>query len=52
MRRLAYISFRIVPVSAHAAFDKGAAYLKIKLHPIPVDPLTRRVNLARVRRAM
>ena len=46
------ISFRVVPASAHAAFDKGAAYLKIKLHTIPVDPVTRQVDLARVKRAM
>ena len=43
---------RVVPVTAHAAFDKGAAYLGIKVHTIPVDPETRRVNLRRVRRAM
>ena len=43
---------RVVPVTAHAAFDKGAAYLGIKVHTIPVDPETRQVNLKRVRRAM
>ena len=43
---------RIVPATAHAAFDKGAAYMGIKLHEIPVDPVTRKVNLSRVRRAM
>ncbi|KAF9643173.1 PLP-dependent transferase [Thelephora ganbajun] len=42
----------VVPASAHAAFDKGAAYMKIKLHSIPVDPITRQVDLARVRRAI
>ena len=51
-RRLSHVSFRVVPASAHAAFDKGAAYLKIKLHTIPVDPVTRQVDLARVKRAM
>jgi len=49
---LSHVSFRVVPASAHAAFDKGAAYLKIKLHTIPVDPVTRQVDLARVKRAM
>ncbi|KAF9780793.1 pyridoxal phosphate-dependent transferase [Thelephora terrestris] len=42
----------IVPASAHAAFDKGAAYLKIKVHTIPVHPVTRQVDLARVKRAI
>ncbi|KAL5523548.1 hypothetical protein ACEPAG_7721 [Sanghuangporus baumii] len=42
----------VVPISAHAAFDKAAAYLKIKLHSIPVDPETRRVNVSRMRRAI
>jgi len=51
-RRLSHVSFRIVPASAHAAFDKGAAYLKVKLHTIPVDAVTRQVDLAKVKRAM
>ncbi|KAJ6521913.1 pyridoxal phosphate-dependent transferase [Mycena vulgaris] len=42
----------VIPSSAHAAFDKGAAYLKIKVHSIPVDPVTRRVNLKAVKRAI
>ncbi|KAH7889086.1 pyridoxal phosphate-dependent transferase [Phlebopus sp. FC_14] len=42
----------IVPASAHAAFDKGAAYMGIKVHMIPVDPITRKVDLKRVRRAI
>jgi len=42
----------VVPASAHAAFDKAAAYFKIKLHPIPVNPETRQVDLKRVRRAI
>ncbi|GLB37008.1 putative PLP-dependent transferase [Lyophyllum shimeji] len=42
----------IIPASAHAAFDKGAAYLKIKVHTIPVDPSTRRVDLKRLKRAI
>lgn len=46
------ITCRIVPISAHAAFDKAAAYLKIKLHTIPVDRVTRKVDLKRVKRAM
>lgn len=46
------VSCRIVPVTAHAAFDKGAAYMGVKVHEVPVDPVTRQVNLKRVRRAM
>ncbi|KAL5507479.1 DPL1 [Sanghuangporus vaninii] len=42
----------VVPISAHAAFDKAAAYLKIKFHSIPVDPETRKVNVSRMRRAI
>lgn len=46
------VPYRIVPVTAHAAFDKGAAYLGIKVHTIPVDPNTRQVDIKRVKRAM
>ncbi|KAF9073647.1 PLP-dependent transferase [Rhodocollybia butyracea] len=42
----------IIPSSAHAAFDKGAAYLKIKVHTIPVDPVTRKADIKRMRRAI
>ncbi|KAI0339920.1 PLP-dependent transferase [Trametopsis cervina] len=42
----------IVPVSAHAAFHKGAAYLGIKVHYIPIDSYTRQVDLKRVYRAI
>ncbi|KAL0956770.1 hypothetical protein HGRIS_002890 [Hohenbuehelia grisea] len=42
----------IVPITAHAAFDKGGAYMKVKVHSIPVDPVTRKVDLKRVRRAI
>ncbi|KAG6874507.1 hypothetical protein C0995_010417 [Termitomyces sp. Mi166 len=42
----------IIPSTAHAAFDKGAAYFKIKVHTIPVDTITRRVDIKRVKRAM
>ena len=39
-------------MTAHASFDKGAAYLGVKIHEVPVDPATRKVNLKSVRRAM
>ncbi|KAJ7646954.1 pyridoxal phosphate-dependent transferase [Roridomyces roridus] len=42
----------IMPASGHAAFDKGAAYLKIKVHSIPVDPITRKVDMRAVKRAI
>jgi sphinganine-1-phosphate aldolase len=42
----------VVPASAHAAFDKAAAYFNVKLHSIPVDPETRQVDMKRVRRAI
>ncbi|KAI6165969.1 pyridoxal phosphate-dependent transferase [Pisolithus thermaeus] len=42
----------VVPLTAHAAFDKGAAYMGVKVHTIPVDPVTRKVDMKRVRRAI
>ncbi|KAI9062826.1 PLP-dependent transferase [Trametes sanguinea] len=42
----------VVPITAHAAFDKGAAYLGVKVHTIPVDPETRQVDIKRVARAI
>ncbi|KAF9010763.1 pyridoxal phosphate-dependent transferase [Cyathus striatus] len=42
----------IVPTSGHAAFDKGAAYMGVKVHTIPVDRVTRRVDIKRVKRAI
>jgi hypothetical protein len=46
------VALRVIPVTAHAAFDKGGDYLGIKVHHIPVDPVTRQVDLKRVARAM
>ncbi|KAL4078210.1 pyridoxal phosphate-dependent transferase [Scleroderma yunnanense] len=42
----------VIPVTAHAAFDKGAAYMGVKVHAIPVDPVTRKVDIRRVRMAI
>ncbi|EJU04158.1 PLP-dependent transferase [Dacryopinax primogenitus] len=42
----------VVPVSAHAAFYKAAAYFKMKVQMIPVDLITRKVDIERVRRAI
>jgi len=41
----------IVPVSAHAAFDKGAHYFGLKIVHIPLDP-DFRVNVNAVRKAI
>lgn len=43
---------RIVPITAHPAFDKAASYFRIKIHHIPVDAKTRKVDIARVKRAI
>lgn len=43
---------RIIPSTAHAAFDKGASYLGIKVHTIPVNRFTRKVDVKHVKRAM
>jgi sphinganine-1-phosphate aldolase len=42
----------ILPASAHAAFDKGAQYLGIKVHSVPVDTFTRKADMKRVKRAI
>ncbi|KAK0533854.1 Dihydrosphingosine phosphate lyase [Tilletia horrida] len=42
----------IVPASAHAAFFKAGDYFGIKVHQVPVDPVTRKVLLPKVRRAI
>lgn len=39
-------------MSAHAAFDKAGEYFQIKVRHIPVDPISRKVNLKRVARAI
>ena len=46
------IFLRIIPSTAHAAFDKGASYLGIKVHTIPVNRFTRKVDVKHVKRAM
>jgi sphinganine-1-phosphate aldolase len=43
---------RIVPLSAHAAFEKASQYFRMKIHFIPVDRETRKVNLKLVKRAV
>ena len=41
---------RIIPRSAHAAFDKACSYFNIKLIQVDVDPITRKVDIKAVKR--
>ncbi|ORY92826.1 pyridoxal phosphate-dependent transferase [Leucosporidium creatinivorum] len=38
----------IIPLSAHAAFDKAGEFFGIKVHHVPVDEETRQVDVAQV----
>ncbi|XP_061175676.1 sphingosine-1-phosphate lyase 1-like [Saccostrea echinata] len=42
----------IVPITAHAAFDKAAAYFHMKITHIPIDEETRKVNINAMKRAI
>ncbi|KAH7903806.1 PLP-dependent transferase [Hygrophoropsis aurantiaca] len=42
----------VVPESAHAAFEKAAEWLCIRVRKVPVHPVTRKAVLARVSRAI
>jgi len=42
----------IVPVTAHAAFDKAASYFCIKIIHIGIDEVTRKVDVAAMKRAI
>ncbi|MFE9688598.1 pyridoxal phosphate-dependent decarboxylase family protein [Micromonospora sp. NPDC005806] len=42
----------VVPVSGHAAFAKAAHYLRVKLDPVEVDPVTLRPGVADVAAAI
>lgn len=46
------VASRIVPLSAHAAFEKASQYFGIKIHFIPVDRESRKVNLKLVKKAV
>lgn len=41
-----------MPDTIHAAFMKAASYFNIKLVTVPVDPITLKVDLKRVSRAI
>ena len=40
----------VVPVTAHAGFDKAAYYFGIKIHHVELDPVTYKVDLKKVER--
>lgn len=40
----------IIPVTAHAAFDKASYYFGIKLHHVKLDPVTYKVDLKEVKK--
>ncbi|WFD36478.1 sphinganine-1-phosphate aldolase [Malassezia cuniculi] len=42
----------VIPNSAHVAFDKAGHYFGIKVRRIPVDPMTRKVRIDLVARAI
>lgn len=42
----------VAPVTAHAAFQKACQYFKIKFRSVPVDPVTFKVDLKAMRRAI
>lgn len=42
----------VVPVTAHAAFDKGAQYFDLKIRHVAVDPKTWKLDVAAMKRAI
>ncbi|XP_018019009.1 sphingosine-1-phosphate lyase [Hyalella azteca] len=40
----------LAPVTAHAAFDKGAQLLGIRIKHVPIDPVTMRVDIKAMKR--
>ncbi|XP_067011036.1 sphingosine-1-phosphate lyase [Anabrus simplex] len=42
----------VLPVTAHPAFDKAAAYFRMRVRHIPVDPKTYKVDLRAMKRAI
>lgn len=42
----------VVPVTAHAAFDKAASLMNAKIIHVPVDPVTSKVNINAMRKAI
>lgn len=42
----------VVPVTAHAAFDKAAQYLNIKIYFVPVDPQNYAVSIHTMKKSI
>ncbi|XP_063909552.1 sphingosine-1-phosphate lyase [Zophobas morio] len=42
----------VLPKTAHSAFDKAAQYFRLKVRAIPVDPVTTKVNIRAMKRAI
>lgn len=42
----------IVPVTAHAGFDKAADWLRLEIRKVPLDPKTMKVDMRKMRRMM
>jgi len=42
----------VIPVTAHAAFDKAGDYFGVRITHVPLDPVTYRVDLNKVKRAI
>lgn len=42
----------IVPITAHAAFDKAAQYFNIKIHYIPVNPQSFTVSIQAMKKSI
>lgn len=47
-----FLYYRVVPDTIHAAFMKAANYFKIKLITIPIDPVTLKVDVKKMERAI
>ncbi|VDP78656.1 unnamed protein product [Echinostoma caproni] len=46
------VGYWLIPESAHPAFDKAGHYFQILIHRIPVDPITYKVDVNAMRRAI
>ena len=42
----------VVPITAHAAFDKAADLLDLQLIHVPVDPVTQRVDVKKMKKML
>ena len=42
----------IVPITAHPAFDKAAELLKVQINHVPVDPITKKVYVKKMKAAI